>query len=104
MSINGKWVEVFRAGKYGDKGDYTEADIDKMIRNFSPSQHEPPVTIGHPENDAPAYGWVEKLKRVGNTLFAMFKDVPEQFEELLKSGRFKKRSVSFYTGPDGPVL
>src|SRR5579871_185635 len=102
--LNGKWIEVFRAGNYGDKGNYTEADLDAMIRNFSPSQHEPPVVIGHPEHDAPAYGWVDKLKRVGNTMFAVFKDVPEQFEELLRSGRFKKRSVSFYTTPDGPVL
>ncbi|HEY6349613.1 MAG TPA: hypothetical protein VI636_09410 [Candidatus Angelobacter sp.] len=102
--LNGKWIEVFRAGSYGDKGNYTEADIDRAIRNFQPSQHEPPVVIGHPEHNAPAYGWVDKLKRVGNTMFAMFRDVPEQFEEMLRSGRFKKRSVSFYTTPDGPVL
>lgn len=105
MSLfNGKWIEVFRSGDYADKGNYTEADLDKMIRNFQPSQHEPPLTIGHPQHDAPAWGWVQALRRVGNTLFAMFKDVQPQFEELFRSGQFKKRSISLYTTPEGPVL
>lgn len=102
--LNGKWIDVFRSGNYGDKGNYTEADLDKVVQNFTPAQHEPPVVVGHPENNAPAFGWVSALKRMGNTLFAMFKDVPAEFEELVRSGRFKKRSVSFYQTADGPVL
>lgn len=102
--LNDKWIEVFRAGDYGDKGSYSEADLDKMVRNFQPSQHEPPLTIGHPEHDAPAWGWVQALKRLGNTLFAKFKDVQPQFEELFRSGQFRKRSISLYTTPDGPML
>ena len=54
-----QWLEVFRAGDYGDKGSYTPQDLDEMVRNYDPSKHEAPVVIGHPENSAPAFGWVE---------------------------------------------
>ena len=103
-SLDGKWIEVFRVGDYGDKGRYTEPDLDALVRNFNPAQHEPPVVGGHPEDNAPAYGWVSGLKRMGGALFATLKQVPEKFAALVQSGRFKKRSVSFYTTPQGPVL
>lgn len=104
MTLNGKWIELFRAGSYGDKGSYSVGDIDKMIANFNPAEHEPPVVMGHPEMDAPAYGWVESLKRVGNVLMGKLKQVPDQFSQLVDEGRFKKRSISFYRTAKGPVL
>jgi hypothetical protein len=102
--LNGQWIELFRAGDYGDKGSYSAADIDNMIRNFNPAEHEPPVVMGHPEHDAPAYGWVSALKRNGNVLLGMLKQVPQQFEDLVRGARFKKRSISFYRTDRGPVL
>lgn len=104
MTLNGQWIELFRAGNYGDKGTYTVADIDRMVRGYDPAKHEAPVVMGHPEHDAPAYGWVESLKRVGDVLMGKLKQVPAQFEELVKQGRFKKRSISLYRGEDGPSL
>ena len=104
MTLNGQWIELFRAGDYGDKGNYSVADIDKMIANYDPAKHEAPVVMGHPEHDAPAYGWVEALKRVGNVLMGKLKQVPDQFAQLVSEGRFKKRSISFYRGENGPSL
>lgn len=104
VTLNGKWIELFRAGDYGDKGSYSAADIDKMVANYDPAKHEAPVVMGHPEMDAPAYGWVEAVKRSGNVLLGKLKQVPDQFSQLVNEGRFKKRSISFYRGENGPSL
>jgi hypothetical protein len=97
--LNGEWLEVFRAGDYGKKGSYSEADLDAMVANYDPKTFEAPVVVGHPDVDSPAFGWVESLKRDGDTLLAKLKDVPTEFEELVKVGRYKKRSIKFATEP-----
>jgi hypothetical protein len=102
--LNGKWIELFRAGDYGGKGSYTAADIDKMVANYDPAKHEAPLVIGHPEHDAPAFGWLDKLARIGNTLMGTFKQVQPAFEEMFQKGLFKKRSISFYRTDNGPSL
>ncbi|HKV94892.1 MAG TPA: hypothetical protein VJW20_20270 [Candidatus Angelobacter sp.] len=104
MTLNGQWIELFRAGEYGDKGSYSEGDIDKMIANYDPAAHEAPIVIGHPEHNAPAYGWVESLKRVGQVLMGKLKQVQPAFEDMVRKGMFKKRSISFYVTPNGPAL
>lgn len=97
--LDGKWIEVFRIGDYGDKGKYTTADLDEMVRNYDPNQHEAPLVLGHPENNAPAYGWAEAFKREGTTLLAKLKQVSPQLESWVDSGAYKKRSISFYSKP-----
>lgn len=97
-------VEVFRAGDHTDSAGrrrtFSEADLDK-IAAYDPATHEAPVVIGHPEHNAPAFGWVERLYREGPVLKADFKDVAPEFANLVKAGRFKKRSISLY--PDGSL-
>ena len=102
----GDWIEVFKGGKQVDSSGREhdgDAMIDKAIETFNPSYHEPPLTKGHPKDDAPAYGWVDGLKKVArdgkNVLMAKFKNVVPEFEDAVKNERYKKRSASFY--PDG---
>jgi hypothetical protein len=102
--LGGQWLELFRSGDYGDKGDFSNSDLDQIVKNFSPSFHEPPVVIGHPEHDSPAYGWVDALKRSGEKLLGKFKEVDPKFEEMVKSGRFKKRSIALYQTAKGWML
>lgn len=101
-NFNDQWVEIFAAGTHTDKeggtDTYDKSFIENVVQNFNPSIHEPPITIGHPENNAPAYGWVRRLRTSGDKLEAQFSDVDPQFESLVKEGRFKKRSASFYVG------
>lgn len=99
-----QWLELFRSGDYGDKGNFSDSDLDEIVKNFDPSFHEPPAVIGHPANDAPAYGWVAGLKRSGNKLLGRFTHVDPSFEEMVKSGRFKKRSISLYQTGKGWML
>ena len=100
------WIEIFRGGKQVDSaGKVHDGDelIAKALQTFDPSVHEPPIVIGHPTTNAPAYGWVEGLKaEVVNgvkTLYIKAKQVVPEFKAMVEKGLFKKRSASFY--PDG---
>ena len=96
------WIEIFKGGKQIDsQGREHDGDvvIEKALATFDAATHEPPLVIGHPRTNAPAYGWVQAVKKVGNTLLAKFKDVVPEFEAIARQGLFKKRSASFY--PDG---
>jgi len=99
-----QWLELFCSGDYGDKGNFGTADLDQIVRNFDPSFHEAPVVIGHPQHDAPAYAWVDSLKRNGEKLMGKLKEVDPTFAEMVKTGRFKKRSVSLYRTAQGWML
>lgn len=104
----GDWIEIFKGGKQTDSAgrDHNGDEvIDKIITNFKPGRHEPPVVIGHPKDNAPAYGWVEGLKAIFKNgvkvLLARFKQVVPEFEGMVQKGMFKKRSISVY--PDGSL-
>ncbi len=93
------WTAVFKAGTHtdsqGNEKNWTEADLEKIAQSYEPARHEAPVVIGHPMDNAPAWGWVEGLKREGGVLLAKLKLVPE-FAEIIRKGLFKKRSISLY--------
>lgn len=97
------WFEILKTGKFKDsrgrEHEFTDTDLDRIVATYDPAHHEAPIVIGHPKDNAPAFGWVEGLKRVGHTLFAEAdnkkKLIPE-FLDMLKRGLFKKRSASFY--------
>lgn len=99
------WCEIFRAGAHTDSAGgsktWTEADLDRIVGSYDPSRHEAPIVIGHPNANAPAFGWVETVKREGQSLFARFKQVLPEFSDMVTQGRFKKRSISLY--PDGTL-
>ncbi len=102
------WVEIFRAGRHtsssGVAKTYSAADVAAIARAYDPSHYEAPIVVGHPKDNAPAYGWVEKLKAEGGRLFASFKQVNEGFREAVRSGAFKTRSVSLFPNLDGRGL
>ncbi len=104
--FNNQWVEIFRAGDYGDKGVWTREDLDKAIANFSAGEWTPPAVFGHPKEDDPAQGWVAALRRAGDTLLARFTQVSDELESSVKNGRFPNRSAAFYVNPkgSGPIL
>lgn len=103
-ALNSQWIELIRAGNYGDQGSFSVADLDKIVANYDPAKHEAPVTMGQPKHDDPAYGWIEAVRRAGNALLGKITQMPEQFARLLSEGKLKKRSISFYRGDNGPSL
>lgn len=93
-----KWCEIFRTGKHTDsKGNTREwaaEDLDKICTNFETKNPDVPICVGHPKTNSPAYGWIDKLKTEGGKLYASFKDVQPEFQEAVKKGLFKTRSIS----------
>lgn len=100
-----KWDKVFTTGWHtdsnGNKKLWTTADLDRIVDTLNPSYHEPPVVIGHPSDNAPAFGWVAAAKRIGNDLYLKYKDVATEFTGWVQKGLFKKKSISVY--PDGSL-
>jgi hypothetical protein len=99
-------IEIFRAGtRTADNGKVytiTAADVAAAAAAYSPALHEAPLTVGHPESNRPAYGWVAGLQADGDVLKTTHRQVEPHFAEMVEAGRFKKRSASFYA-PDDPT-
>ena len=92
--------EIFIAGTRADNSGkevtITPDDLNAIANGYHPSFHEAPIVIGHPDDNAPAYGWVKSLSAKGDKLYAQFGEMDEGFVSLVKSGRYKKLSASFY--------
>jgi len=91
------WFPVFKAGTHKDsKGrehTFTTSDLDKIVASYN-SDQEAPCVIGHPEDDHPAFGWIESVKREGELLYAKCKDTVAEFEKAVKDGLYPNRSIS----------
>lgn len=93
-------IEIFKAGRHTDSSGntraWTEGELDAIVQKYNPAEHEAPVVIGHPKDNAPAFGWVEGLERKGSVLYARLKDLVPGFVDAVKQGLYKKRSISLY--------
>jgi hypothetical protein len=100
-----KPFELFKAGKHTASGgttlSFTAEDLQAAVAAYDPALHEAPIVVGHPRDNAPAYGWIKSLRFSDGSITAEPAQVDEAFAEMVKSGRFKKRSASFYM-PDAP--
>jgi len=99
--FNGQWIEICTAGVQGVDSEGGRHNIDlsfleRVVSNHNVAVHEPPVVVGHPQTNLPAYGWGKELRLNGGKLEAKLGQVDPDFEELVRSGRLKKRSASFY--------
>lgn len=94
-------IHIFKAGEQisstGLKKVFTEEDLQSMVESFNPNSHEPPIRVGHEDNDkVPSFGWVKNLERQGGNLYAYVEFTPEM-EELIQKGHYRKVSASFYS-------
>jgi hypothetical protein len=100
------WIEVFQAGTHtamnGAATAFTADDLDQMVANHA--VQAAPAVIGHPETNDPAVGWVDAVKREGNSLYAKFKDWNENFVTAVQAGAYRNRSVSVSKGAAGWAL
>lgn len=105
MQDNNHAIHIFRPGRHtsmqGATIDFGESDLIATANAYDPARHEAPLVIGHPRADAPAWGWVGSLTADAHGLFATPRQLDPAFTEMVRAGRFKKVSASFYT-PDSP--
>lgn len=97
-------IEIFKPGRFvamnGRRYEFTEADLQATATAYDPALHEAPMVVGHPKDDAPAYGWGKALEFADGGLHFIPDQVDPAFAELHRAGRFKKRSASFYAPDD----
>ena len=94
-----KFYEVFKAGVY-PQGKFTKKEIAEIAKNYDPKFCEAPITIDH-QQSGPAFGWVESVKADGEKLKVAFKDIPQEFEQAVNDGKYKKVSVELYRNLEG---
>lgn len=105
-------VPIFKTGKW--KGtEYTIEDLDEIVRNTNAliraGLHEPPIKLGHDENQEyllnksglPSFGFVKRLYRVGNEIFADI-EVPQEMVEWLEKRYYDKVSAEIYLDYEHP--
>lgn len=103
-------IEIFRAGTHrddaGNTHTFTRAQLQELADSYNAALREAPLTVGHPKDNLPAYGWVQRVfvNEAGN-LAVDAHQVDAAFAEMVKAGRFKKRSASLYppTAPHNPT-
>lgn len=98
-------IEVFRPGTFrpmvGEPITYSAADLLAVADAYDPQTAPAPIVVGHPDTDAPAFGWVESFDYDAKSerLFANLHEIEPTFAEAVKGGRYKKVSMAFF-GPD----
>ncbi len=99
-------LSIFRTGTHvasnGKRLTFDDATLRASVAAYDPETHEAPIVVGHPATDAPAYGWIAKVEYDDGVMRALPAQVEPQFSELVKAGRYKKISASFYE-PDSPA-
>lgn len=94
------WFDVFRCGshvdRFGREVTITRGDIDRAISSYE--KNSAPLVVGHPALNAPAFGWVEAFRRVGDVVQAKASSVADEFADLVKRHLYKNRSLSFGPG------
>lgn len=93
-------IEIFRAGTHtamsGREVTMTTEDLDAIAKAYDPAVFAAPLVVGHPKTNDPAYGWVKSLSVEGDTLVAEVDDVDPEFAQIVRDGRYRKISASFY--------
>lgn len=93
-----QWICIARTGTFHDSNGnphtFTASDLERLAASYDPKQSEAPLVLGHPKNDAPAFGWVHALKCEGSKLFAQFAHVASEVKEAVAKHKYKYLSMS----------
>ncbi len=96
-------IEVFRPGTFkpmdGAPITFSAAELRAIADAYDPETAPSPIVVGHPETDAPAFGWVDSFEydQGDERLYANLHQIEPQFAELVKAGRFKKVSMAYFS-------
>ncbi|WP_306603919.1 hypothetical protein [Azonexus sp.] len=93
-------LQIFKPGRHaamsGAELTFSDSDVAASAAAYDPALFEAPLVVGHPQLDAPAYGWVKSLGFADGALEALPQQVDPAFAEMVAAGRFKKISASFF--------
>ncbi len=91
-----KWMTIGKVGKWTDKNS-TEVKIDdkyldEIVANTNPEDVK--FVIEHPKYNKIGFGKISALKRVGELLLALPKEVNEDFKDAVNKGELPGRSMT----------
>lgn len=101
-------IEVFRPGTFksmqGDMLDFSAETLRACAATYDPALSQAPVVIGHPQIDAPAYGWATSFAFDDNSgrLTADLGELEPHFADAVAAKRYKRVSLSFFS-PSAPA-
>ncbi len=101
MSALDGWIDVCRTGTWRDASDREVEVTDAMLDGIVDAHREQdpaPVVVGHPAIDAPAFAWVEGLRKTGDRLQAKLRDIAPAFREAVEVGTYAGRSIAIKDG------
>lgn len=98
-------IQIFKPGKHkcmsGEVIEFSAEMLAATAAAYNPDLHEAPLVVGHPKLNAPAYGWAKAVSFSDGLLTIDPHQVDPDFAQMVNSGKFKKRSASFFS-PDSP--
>lgn len=97
-------IDAFKVGKY-PQGEFTQKELAEIAESYNPKVYEAPITIGHVsdykgQTTIPAFGWIDKIKVVGDHLKLIASQFSEELKGWYKDGKYKKVSAAFYQPSD----
>jgi hypothetical protein len=90
-------VEIFASGTHN--GDvYTDSDLDDIVSAYKDLDYKPAIKVGHSKDEpgAPAYGWVENVRRVGTKLVADFTSMHDSVVDAIRKRSYDRVSSEIY--------
>jgi len=92
-------VEIFKAGTHNNDT-YTERDLDDMAAAEKELDYRVALKLGHSRDEpgAPAYGWIQNLRRVGDKLLADFTDMHDSVIDAIRNRSYDRCSAEIFWG------
>lgn len=95
-------IQLLRAGRHiasdGRGRDYPAAELADMCAVYDPALYQAPIVVGHPTDDAPAYGWLAALRYdpVAQAVEGVPAEIDPDFAAAHRAGRLRYHSLSLY--------
>ncbi len=94
-------VESLRPGMFPDTSGraytFTRADLDDIAASYDPDLFKAPVVIGHPQNNHPAWGWIDRaIVGADDKLRVEFSAVDPAFAAAVDKGHYQKVSLALF--------
>lgn len=102
--MEGAWIEAFKVGRWtdsaGNTDNWTPEKIDTLLAKYNPNFHQAPLRIDHVEpvqrnGRGLAFGWISAARREGERVMVKLSQVQPQFEQWVRSGLVKARSIAW---------
>jgi hypothetical protein len=96
-------VEIFRQGTHIDSAgvsrEFTDEALQQIQSSYNPEKHSAPFLVNHDESK-PNRGLVDRLVKIGQSLYAAAKNVDTEFQAQINDRRLPALSAALYAPND----